>query len=1186
MCGVPHAAARRSAAYLLSTACLIATLLLAASANAENVEYPGAPLRAIFTADLTDLAPDGKYRQGGNYDNDGWSNSLNNNVITVNNTDVGEIGYVYGAFYRITEATPPGTLPSEITGNRITFLTGTAGGLYGASLMISDASEVLTVRDNHITVENGTINNVVGAWVSGKNAEAVAVENTVTISGAAVVRSVTGGIVEFFDVDVATAKAAAVENSVIISGAATIDYVSGGYAIVEQTETADLTAKNNNVTISGAATIGEVYGGYASVVEAETADLTANENTVNISGEVTVESDVLGGSAFVWTAGTADVTVNENTVNISGEVEVGSSVGGGYAYVVEAETATVTAKNNTVNLDGEVTVEGGVVGGYAYVNEAGTADVTVNENTVNLSGGVEVGYNVFGGYADVQSADTADATANENTVTLSGEVTVEYDVFGGYAYVWEADTADATVNKNTVNLSGKVEVEEGGEGVVGGVAQVMYVSGTADVTVNENTVNLSGEVEVGARVAGGDAYVWKAGTADVTVNENTVNLDGEVTVEYSVAGGYAYVVEANTAHLTVNENNVTLSGGVTVGVVFGGGAQVDEATEEAVVNASSNTVNISGSTIKNAVYGGNADANYDHIVGKADATASSNSVIIGDNTIVGGVFGGRALAGGYFCKGDAVATASENIVTISGSTIDGDVYGGNALAVSNDPTSTGDAFATASDNIVNISGGVITHTVICDSVFGGYASAVSNSGDAATYATGNTVNISGEVAFGLRSALFGGWVDVQSGDGDAFTGNRLNLSSTIEVAGVTNFEYYNFVLPANLQPGLTATEGAYLGTEKPSVVESVHIRGGGTAPAVGESIVLINLTHDTNVIDGEVAPQSSGQKGAVLHYDYLIGISTDEKRLLATVQSVRASQESKILSEGFLAGSILLNQTGDMIAQRTEQARCGTFFDITFGDSRYNTGSHVDMKGFSLLTGLTRCVNTTNGKMTYGAFFEYGNGNDTGLYVTGARGKSDVYHYGGGVLGRLNFRNSVYAEGSFRAGGMDNGFTSNLLDIEGNAASYDSSSAYVGTHIGLGRMLKLSSRNTLDLYSKYFWTHQNGDRVTLSTNDPVRFDSIDSHRLRLGGRSSYVVNRRLSTYLGAAWEHEFNGIAKATTYGYAIDSPSLRGSTGIGELGLSVKAQRSLPLAFDFGVQGYVGKREGVAGSAQVRWAW
>jgi hypothetical protein len=54
-------------------------------------------------------------------------------------------------------------------------------------------------------------------------------------------------------------------------------------------------------------------------------------------------------------------------------------------------------------------------------------------------------------------------------------------------------------------------------------------------------------------------------------------------------------------------------------------------------------------------------------------------------------------------------------------------------------------------------------------------------------------------------------------------------------------------------------------------------------------------------------------------------------------------------------------------------------------------------------------------------------------------------------------------------------------------------------------------------------------------------------------------------------------------YGHRIGTPSLRGDTGIGELGLVLKPSKDLPLSFDFGVQGYIGKREGVTGSLQVR---
>ena len=79
------------------------------------------------------------------------------------------------------------------------------------------------------------------------------------------------------------------------------------------------------------------------------------------------------------------------------------------------------------------------------------------------------------------------------------------------------------------------------------------------------------------------------------------------------------------------------------------------------------------------------------------------------------------------------------------------------------------------------------------------------------------------------------------------------------------------------------------------------------------------------------------------------------------------------------------------------------------------------------------------------------------------------------------------------------------------------------------------------------------------------------------------MNECVSPYIGAAWEHEFNGRAGATTRGFSIPAPSLRGDTGIGELGLSFKPSATIPLFFDLGIQGYVGKREGVTGSLQAK---
>ena len=81
----------------------------------------------------------------------------------------------------------------------------------------------------------------------------------------------------------------------------------------------------------------------------------------------------------------------------------------------------------------------------------------------------------------------------------------------------------------------------------------------------------------------------------------------------------------------------------------------------------------------------------------------------------------------------------------------------------------------------------------------------------------------------------------------------------------------------------------------------------------------------------------------------------------------------------------------------------------------------------------------------------------------------------------------------------------------------------------------------------------------------------------------YGLNEHVKPYAGAAFEYEFAGDAKGTTNGLDINTPSLKGGTGVGELGLMFTPSKDLPLSIDLGIQGYVGKREGVTGSLQVK---
>lgn len=110
--------------------------------------------------------------------------------------------------------------------------------------------------------------------------------------------------------------------------------------------------------------------------------------------------------------------------------------------------------------------------------------------------------------------------------------------------------------------------------------------------------------------------------------------------------------------------------------------------------------------------------------------------------------------------------------------------------------------------------------------------------------------------------------------------------------------------------------------------------------------------------------------------------------------------------------------------------------------------------------------------------------------------------------------------------------------------------------------------------------------VTLTTRDPVDFESVDSHRARLGIRLQSTAHRTVNPYAGIGYEHEFAGRAQASTYGFGIAAPSLRGGAVTAEAGLSLQSLpssvTSLPLTADLGIQAYAGKREGIAGNPRV----
>ena len=747
-----------------------------------------------------------------------------------------------------------------------------------------------------------------------------------------------------------------------------------------------------------------------------------------------------------------------------------------------------------------------------------------------------------------------DGGGNSPSITSSGNK----DVYGGYT----AGTENAKNNKVFIK-----------SGVMNDVYGGYSLSGVA----TDNKVYISGS-EMG-RVRGGYS-------SNGAVTDNTVTIGGG-TINYYVNGGYS----SNGA---VTDNKVYINGG-TMGDVYGG--------ESGTGVTTNNSVNISGGMVKNNVNGGYSRSGTvtdnkvyissgtinDSVYGgySNNGAVTDNKVYIGGGTITRSVRGGYSdgvdatnnkvyISGGkmgYVYGGQGQGSVTDNKVYISGGEM-GYVYGGSS------------SISAATNNSVNISGGTIK-----ENIYGGD----SESGAV----TGNTVTISGTPVFDEnRTVLYGGL----STNGTV-SGNTLNFNSKERtVSKVQNFDAYNFCLPGGTRAGnilltMTAANGADISGSK------VQVSAEGTAAAfkAGDQITL--LYTDTpgtgSVIKADNMDYGKEMRqGVSVVYDITTGLNEDEHKLVTTVNGGKAAEQSKSPVETQAAAAAFLNSGADLLAgsgianmTAATSAEDGAIFGAMGGGSmRYKTGSYADVKGYNLAMGFGKAVANNAGRLTFGPFIEYGKGEYTSHLDGGIRGDGNTKYYGVGVLARQDNNSGVYYEGSLRYGRRDADYGSgDLIGALGSkvASSYDSSSAYYGAHLGIGKVNKLNDTTKADVYAKFMYTHQNGDSVALrgeGAGEVYDFDAVDSTRVRVGARVNKAYNNRGTGYAGLAYEYEFDGEAKATVLGFSTPSPSIKGSSGLLELGYILQPKGANDPAIDINLQGWGGKKQGFTGNVNFVW--
>lgn len=254
-----------------------------------------------------------------------------------------------------------------------------------------------------------------------------------------------------------------------------------------------------------------------------------------------------------------------------------------------------------------------------------------------------------------------------------------------------------------------------------------------------------------------------------------------------------------------------------------------------------------------------------------------------------------------------------------------------------------------------------------------------------------------------------------------------------------------------------------------------------------------------------------------------------------------------------------------------------------YGSMRQESGSHVDVKGSNFNIGFAKEVKNGSGKLLFGPMIEYGHGNYDSYLDDGTTGSGTAQNYGIGMMARQTNDNGFYYEGSVRYGKVTSDYSSSNV-WAGHDVSYDNSAKYWGAYVGVGKLQKLGGDNAIDLYGKLFYTNQGSSSVNID-GDTLDFSSVKSKRSRIGFRYIHGTSKVRSVYAGLAWQYEFDGAAHATANGFSTPSPSVKGSSGMLELGVLI-APKASPVSFDLGVSGWTGKQKGYSLNANMCWSF
>lgn len=970
------------------------------------------------------------------------------------------------------------------------------------------------------------------------------------------------------------------------AGKYSIDNLANDFANNGKTQTDKAVSSDRIGTVGPEHAGDKIYGGLATTPSSQSYDSIASGNRLTIEGDGTTSFSEIAIAGYASNKGSGSSTASNNVLTVTnalfddnGAYITKTGIVGGWADS-DVLGKDAIADNNTVTVQGEGSkVRIRVIGAKASNKYSQTAGIArADNNHVYIQDGARVLGAVLG--AEVHGNTKLEegcAEANNNTVEIHKAFIGEADgsealnsVTGAYVHARRVQNSYG----NKVVISDSVLSGGHGNEKAKSYVRALSVFAYADpVSTTGNSVEFT-DSEIDGYVAG--TYIASYGGA-AEAGGTTVTVKGSSVGGY-VRGDYVYSSGGGAAAQTTVSVSDTHVGGDVIGAYARAGADSSGDAK------ASGAVTVKNSDIANVVYSG-----YAHNSGSGLAEASGNTLELDDTHVSDIVSPGYARN-----EGSGQAVSEGNTLTLLGGTYDGSIYGGHAYAAGNTAASGGNTVTLQGDNV---------------------------DGD-------------GSPSFSAQNTVI--WGSYALGGNQMYAPSSPNTLNIIDAKGMTaanirNFSTVKYILP-NMKAQesvLTLTGGA--NNEKTDIsnasvsIAVADVRGrnggefgfGGDKSPENDRIILLKndngLTSDGWKQEGEI----TAREGVSLSFDLAAGTDDTSLYLYRPETIIDPSDpdhphpndtvvnpQTKALAEGWLAGLTLGIQAGNVAADqgigamryaavRLDREGWLPFGVLDGGSLKYDSGSHIDLQSLSLLAGLGRGVSTDLGLLIVGGFFEYGTGSykthNTFDTMPSVDGSGNAWYMGGGLLASMDFKKTgdghFYLEGSAHTGMLHNSFDGDALrDAYGRSAEFDTDTPYYNLHAGLGYLWNITEDHSLDIYGKYYWTRVLGTDETLNTGDHVDFDDITSSRTRLGARYAYQATEHVSTYIGAAWEHEFEGVSDSSVFGYDIDSPKIRGDSGRGEMGLRFTPTDDLPLTVDLGVQGYAGKKEGVTGSLFVQY--